>query len=60
MTVYLVMELIDEEYGSRTVVGAYAQETDALAWVEAHQSEVSVWFSDDPVLLYTIDCVEVM
>lgn len=56
MMVYVVMMLVDEEYGCMEAQAVYASQADAEAWVAEHQEYVDCWFCENEqgVPLYAV------
>ena len=54
MMVYVINEMVDDEYGCREAQAVYATLEDAEQWVAEHQEMIEVWFSSEPLPLYTI------
>ena len=47
MMVYVVQEMVDDEYGCMQAVAVYASQADAEAWVAEHQEMLFPWFCED-------------
>lgn len=52
--VYLVEELVDTEYGNRETRKVFADKVKAEEWMKKHQEQVSAWFSEEPLNIFTI------
>lgn len=62
MKVYMVMEMVSEEYGHYDVVGVYASEEGAQAYIDAQEDgaeEIDVWYQEEPIRRYEIVVREV-
>lgn len=62
MKVYMVMEITSEEYGNYDVVGVYASEEGAQAYIDAQEDgaeEIDVWYQEEPIRRYEIVVREV-
>ena len=56
MMVYVVVMMVDDEYGCMEAQAVYASKADAEAWVAEHQEMQFPWFCEDEegVPLYEI------
>ena len=58
MVVYVVMILVDEEYGGRDMIKGFSTKKQAKDFIREHgQTTVECWYGDEP--LYTIEELEI-